>query len=146
MSVMLANRYMQAHRFADALPHYEAELREHPEDHAAALKLIVCYVQTGRIQEAVDHMTMLVESVPEALLGLDPEAAGIPTGYVTAAVERRQGLLPPGQQYAALAVLHLYSDPHVALDDIVVARRSRSTVSGLAHLETAVRCCLEDTT
>ncbi len=146
MSVMLANRYVQAHRFGDALPHFEAQLRKNPADRATALKLVLCYAQAGRVQEAIDLMTTLLEEAPERVFAGNHDEEGIPARHVTAILERRRKLQSPDLHHATLALICLYTDWRRALAELDAARRSNPQVTGLERLDELVRSHLEEPT
>ncbi len=54
MSEMLANQYFLVRRFSEAEKVFEKILADNPKNNLAKKKLIICYINNGKIKNALD--------------------------------------------------------------------------------------------
>ena len=110
MSEMLANQYFMACRYECALPLLEDLVADAP--HAVPLrnKLLVCYLQTNRIDEAIDLCLEILRSDPASLVGIDPYGEHFPC------LELSTRRFPPRTvpEFNRVALLNLYCRPRIA--------------------------------
>ncbi|HET54069.1 MAG TPA: tetratricopeptide repeat protein [Ignavibacteria bacterium] len=72
MSEMLGNQYFIARRYADALNELEKAVQKNPSLKSARKKLIICYLQTSQLNNAVNEFYKLVDEDVELILNTDP--------------------------------------------------------------------------
>ncbi len=147
MSEMLANRHFASGHYEEAQKGFEAVLRRRPGHVTARKKLTVCYVQTGRLREAVDLVLGLMEEVPEALCSVaaaaHAEAEGFPCRAVLDAFAERGRSLGPGDYHAGLGVLQLYCNAEAALGELDRAAEEDPSRMEIRALRAVVRRHLE---
>lgn len=145
MSEMLANRHFASGHYEEARKGFEAVLRRRPGHVTARKKLTVCYVQTGRLREAVDLALGLMEEVPEALCvaAAQSEAEGFPCRAVLAAFAERGRSLDRGAYHAGLGVLQLYCNAEAALGELGRAAEEDPSRMEIRALLAVVRRHLE---
>jgi tetratricopeptide (TPR) repeat protein len=65
MDRMLGNQYFMARKFEQAIPQFEMTLQQHPDDLHTLRKLIVCYVATEKIEQAVNQLKHFLKLTPK---------------------------------------------------------------------------------
>jgi tetratricopeptide (TPR) repeat protein len=143
MSEMLANRYFASGRYEEAQAGLEAVLRRRPGHLGARKKLVMCYVQTGRLREALDLALGLMEDAPEAFAPAGPNAEDLPCRSVLGAFAERGRSLDPGSYHAGLGVLQLFCDAEVALSELDRAAEEDPSRIEIRALRAVVRKHLE---
>ena len=138
MSEMLANRYFYGARFADAAPGFEAVLRKYPEHVAARKKLVVCYVHTGRLQEALELAVGLLREDSRILSQTDKEAEGFPCGDTLEEFRRREKALTPVAFQTSLGVLQLFCNEGEAVKSLTAASEMEGACSEVRTLRTLI--------
>ena len=71
MSEMLGNRYFIARQFDKAIPYLEAALNEDSSSDKIKKKLIICYIQEGRAEQAFSVFYELVCKNPRIISDTD---------------------------------------------------------------------------
>ncbi len=143
MSEMLANRHFASGHYEEARKGFEAVLRRRPGNVTARKKLTVCYVQTGRLREAVDLVLGLMEENPEALRSADAGSEGFPCRAALDAFAERGRSLDPGDYHAGLGVLQLYCNAEAALGELDRAAEEDPSRMEIRALLAVVRRHLE---
>lgn len=62
MSEMLANQYFLVRRFSEAEKVFEKILSDNPKNNLAKKKLIICYINNGKIKEALNLFYDVISS------------------------------------------------------------------------------------
>ena len=94
------------------MPLLERELRGEDDD-GVRLKLIVCYVQTGRTQAALKLGASMLRRDPLSLIGVDPDGTRHNCSYLAAEMTTTPPATPDNLSRAGL--LYLYCRPPMAL-------------------------------
>lgn len=72
MSEMLANSYFISRNFAKALPLFEEELQAGKASDKIKKKLLICYLDVGRVEDAFRLFYELVSKDPGIIINTDP--------------------------------------------------------------------------
>lgn len=72
MSEMLANSYFISRNFAKALPLFEEELQAGKASDKIKKKLLICYLDVGRVEDAFRLFYELVSKDPDIIINTDP--------------------------------------------------------------------------
>ncbi len=87
MSEMLANHYFLARKFVEAEPELEAIVAKDPANKSARKKLIICYSQNHKIDEALDLFGNLISDDIEFVIDTDIIADDCPCPELVTAIE-----------------------------------------------------------
>ena len=143
MSEMLANRYFFARRFADAVDGFEAVLRKKPDHVLVRKKLLVCYVYTGRLPEAIQLAVGLMQKDAEALMQTDLEAEGFPCQSMVDGFRKKQEIVDEGTYHTGLALLLLLCNSPEVTEHLRLAAELDPVCSEIRTLRTLVLKHLE---
>ncbi len=117
MSEMLGNRYFIARRFSKAIPYLEAALEESPHSVKIKKKLIICYIQTGRFEEAFKLVYEVINSEPQVILETDLYYEDCPCGELLPLWhEKEREETNKMELYVVLGMLYLYCDIDKAIE------------------------------
>lgn len=112
MSEMLGNRYFLARKFDRAIPELEKAARNTVESQKIKKKLIICYVQIGQIERALQLFWELLQIDPFIIIDTDPYYDDCPCPSL---VEQWEKIITYKDddirmEYVALGILYLYCD------------------------------------
>lgn len=110
MSEMLGNQYFLARRYADALLHLEDELRRNPSNFPVQKKLIICYLQTGHIENAIDLFHSVIEKDVDYIINTDPVRDDCPCPDIIQAISKDIQCPTEDENNIKLGILWLYCD------------------------------------
>lgn len=118
MSEMLGNRYFLARKFDRAIPELEKALENASQDQNIKKKLIICYVQVGRIEQALQYFLELLKKDPQIIINTDPYYDDCPCPSL---VDQWEKIISYKQEeirmeYVALGILYLYCDIRKSID------------------------------
>ncbi len=117
MHEMLGHQYFLARRYDQAAWHLEKALQTHPGDRLIRRKLVVCYVQLGRIQRALEFLLSLIKEDIDFVLNTDPVADDCPCSQMVYELEQKISLKEASvNELLALGILWLYCDIHRSRD------------------------------
>jgi len=117
MSEMLGNRYFIARKFNKAIPYLEAALKESPFAAKIKKKLIICYIQTGRFEEAFKLVYEVIASEPRMILETDLYYEDCPCGELLPLWhEKERQQTNKMELYEILGMLYLYCDLEKAIE------------------------------
>lgn len=78
MSEMIGNYFFLTHSYARAVPVLEAILQREPENPRARKKLVIAYIETGRLRDGFRLYERIMTHNPQIILNTDPEAEDCP--------------------------------------------------------------------
>ena len=112
MSEMLGNRYFLARKFDRAIPELEKALQNSHEDQKIKKKLIICYVQVGQIEHALQIFWELIKKDPQIIIDTDPYYDDCPCPTLVEQWEKIITYKEDGirMEFVALGILYLYCD------------------------------------
>jgi len=109
MSEMLGNRYFLARQFDNAIPYLEEALAQNPSGEKLKKKLVICYIQTGRIERAFTLFYELVQSNPKVIIETDAYWDDCPCGELIPIWEKKVDENRNSHEYLiTLGMLNLY--------------------------------------
>lgn len=114
---MLANQYFLARRYAEAVEAYEKVLEKCPKDKFIRRKLIICYIQIGELQKALDAFLSCLEEDIECIVTIDPVADDCPCPELVIELEQKLHVnLNSLDFHLMLGMLWLYCDGKKSLE------------------------------
>ncbi len=109
MSEMLGNRYFLARQFDKAIPYLKEALIQNPEGDKIKKKLILCFIQTGRIEQAFSLFYELIEKNPNIIIDTDIYYDDCPCNELIPEWEHKSQEGEKSLEYLeTLAMLYLY--------------------------------------
>lgn len=115
---MLGNRYFIAHQFSRAIPELENALSLQEENVGIRKKLIICYIQVGRIEKALKYFYDLLKKDPFIIINTDPYQDDCPCPGLVDDWEKKlsnQNAYNPNK-FLILGMLSLYCDEHRSIE------------------------------
>ncbi len=111
MSEMLGNRYFLTRQFNKATFYLEKALRAHPHSHEIKKKLVICYIQNGKIEQALSIFHDLVNQDANIIIDTDPYYDDCPCQEIIPGWERlAKHDNFPQHLTLILGMLYLYCD------------------------------------
>lgn len=110
MSEMLGNQYFIARRYADALNELEKAIQKNPSLKSARKKLIICYLQTSKLDKAVKEFCDLVNEDVELILNTDPIRDDCPCPDIIYQMKNEMTMYHNNDELIMLGILWLYCD------------------------------------
>ncbi|GJQ61699.1 MAG: hypothetical protein SCALA702_07520 [Melioribacteraceae bacterium] len=111
MSEMLGNQYFMARKYELAEPVLESCLRKYPDNKSIKKKLIVCYTQTGKIEQALPTFLSLIKDDIEFIINTDPIDDDCPCPELIYDLENSDNSKDELMfEYEKLGILWLYCD------------------------------------
>jgi tetratricopeptide (TPR) repeat protein len=111
MSEMLANYHFIVRNYCNAIPELEEELQKNPFSKPIKKKLIICYTQTNKLQQAIKLFIQLIEEDINFIIETDQQYEDCPCPDLIAMIENetipRANIL---NRYLELGILWLYCD------------------------------------
>ena len=106
---MLGNRYFIARQYDKSIKILEEALLVSSNPEKIKKKLIICYVQIGKVEPALMHFHDLIRKDPKIIVDTDPYHDDCPCYEIIPEWEEsiKRGELPQGY-YESLAMLYLY--------------------------------------
>ncbi|MCF8239827.1 MAG: tetratricopeptide repeat protein [Melioribacteraceae bacterium] len=111
MSEMLGNQYFLTHRFLDARKELQEALQKNPSNKCIQKRLIICYIKTGRYNEAFELFYNLVSKDIRFITNSDYLKEGCPCRDIIAELEAAEVTENDTNKILSLAILWLYCDP-----------------------------------
>jgi tetratricopeptide (TPR) repeat protein len=109
MSVMLGNRYFIARQYEKAIALLEEALPNSSTPEKIKKKLVICYVQVGKIERALFHFHDLVRKDPKIIIDTDPYHDDCPCYEIIPTWEKKLKNEEQSQDYyESLGMLYLY--------------------------------------
>lgn len=116
MSEMLGNQYFIARRYADACTELENVVRNNPSHKSARKKLIICYLQTSQLNNAVNEFYKLVDEDVELILNTDPIRDDCPCPDIIHKMDKEITVYKNDDEIIKLGILWLYCDIEESLN------------------------------
>ena len=111
MCEMLGNQYFLARNFADAEIEFEKSLKENPKNKAVRKKLIICRIQTGKYEKAIDEFISLLEDDFDYLTDTDLVEDDCPCSDAIFKIEKFYSLkISEPTIYTVIGMLWTYCD------------------------------------
>lgn len=110
MSEMLGNQYFIARKYYDAAEELELALLKDPANKAIKKKLIICYIQTKKIKDALNIFYQLVEEDLHFILYSNPVRDDCPCQEIIYKIENDLGYTNDYERSLVLGMLWLYCD------------------------------------
>lgn len=125
MYEMLGNQFFLARNYQKAADQLEKALGKSPGNKAIRRKLIICFIQTGQVEKALQVFLSLIKDDIRFIMDVDPVADDCPCVELVYDLEKRVDPEHPSfRDLTALGMLWLYCNPE----------RSR------AYFQKALRC------
>jgi tetratricopeptide (TPR) repeat protein len=111
MNEMLANYYFIIRNYCDAVPQLEEELYKNPHNKLIIKKLIICYTQTNKLQQALNLLTQLLKDGINIIIDTNHEFEDYPFTELIAQLESKALTgVDNLELYLELGILWLYCD------------------------------------
>ena len=124
MSEMLGNQYFIARNYMRAAEELSLALSKTPKNKSIKRKLIVCYTQTGQIQNALKLFLGLVKEDAEYIINTDPIDDDCPCAELVYDDEKLHNVNKNSCEYQLkLGILWLYCDIHKSISYFEIAQR-----------------------
>ncbi len=117
MSEMLGNRYFISRQYDLAVDHLEKALSEDSQADKIRKKLIICYIQTGHVDRALDYFYLIIRKDPFIIIDTDAYHDDCPCIDLIPLWEahlKEEG--PSYQLMLILGILSLYCDLHISIE------------------------------
>ena len=109
MSVMLGNRYFIARQYEKAISLLEEALPNSNTPEKIKKKLVICYVQVGKIERALMHFHDLIRIDPKIIIDTDPYHDDCPCYEIIPSWEKKlKNEIHVQEYYESLGMLYLY--------------------------------------
>ena len=109
MSVMLGNRYFIARQYEKAISLLEEALPNSNTPEKIKKKLVICYVQVGKIERALMHFHDLIRIDPKIIIDTDPYHDDCPCYVIIPSWEKKlKNEVHVQEYYESLGMLYLY--------------------------------------
>ncbi len=132
MSEMLANRYFLARQFSKAIPYFEDILQNNPSADLVRKKMIICYIETGRISEAFSLFYELVRKDPHIIIDTDSYYDDCPCAELIPKWRQKENASSASfELYEIMGMLNLYCDVDKSLEYFDKAAHVAETPSKL---------------
>lgn len=116
MSEMLGNRYFIARQFDKAIPPLELALQSSPNSEKIKKKLIICYIQVGKIDEAFNLFYEVVNRNPHLITDTDLYYDDCPCSELLPLWERKKVQInQKSDLYEILGMLYAYCNVNKAV-------------------------------
>ena len=86
---MLGNQYFMARNYASACIELENALKVNPTSKSVRSKLIICYMQTGKLEKAFDFFISLCQEDVDFIINMDPIKDDCPCFDILPALEKQ---------------------------------------------------------
>lgn len=126
LSEMLGNRYFLARNYKQAVENFEYVLSNNPTNKSVRKKLIICYLQTGDLDKAVDIFAKLIKEDIDFIINTDLKEDACPCPEL---IEKYGTILPYEQNSndlkLMLGMLWLYCDVQKSKEffDVVIKEK-----------------------
>jgi hypothetical protein len=109
MSEMLGNYFFLSHSFDRAVPALEQILAAEPYQPKAQKKLVIAYIETGRLRDGYRLYCRIMNDDPRIILNTDPEAEDCPCPhFVDEIVSGSRHFDDPANRLLVLAIYSSY--------------------------------------
>lgn len=117
MSEMLGNQFFMARNYPAAQKELEEVYLKESNNISVKKKLLICYTQTGKLQEAINLFFELIKENIEDIVNTDPIKDDCPCQELIEKIERLYHLENPSTEHLLiLAIIWLYCDEHKSLE------------------------------
>lgn len=111
MSEMLANHHFMLRDYISAAKRFEEELKQNKSSINLKKKLIICYTQIGKVENAIETIILLNKKELESIINTDPTHEDCPCRDIIHKIEARKIFNPNlNNKYLVLGVLWMYCD------------------------------------
>ncbi len=117
MSEMLGNRYFLARQFSKAIPYFEDILQRDPSADFVRKKLIICYIETGKISQAFSLFYELVRKDPHIIIDTDTYYDDCPCAELIPKWQKKENSASDSiELLEIMGMLNLYCDVDKSLE------------------------------
>lgn len=117
MSEMLGNQFFMARNYHAAQRELEEVYSKDPSNISVMKKLVICYTQTGKIKEAIDLFSRLLNINIEFIVNTDPSLDDCPCAELIEKIEDKSHHLESSFDHILiLAIIWLYCDEKKSLE------------------------------
>jgi tetratricopeptide (TPR) repeat protein len=117
MSEMLGNQFFMARNYPAAERELEEVFIKDPFNRSVKKKLVVCYTQTGKIKEAINIFSELINEDIEFIINTDPILDDCPCPELVEKIENESIFFEnPYEHNLTLGILWLYCDEKKSLE------------------------------
>ncbi|MBN2424108.1 MAG: tetratricopeptide repeat protein [Calditrichaceae bacterium] len=111
MSEMLGNRYFIARQYDKAYDNYQIALNDDPKNLKLKKRLIICSIQLGQIDKAIDYFFEVISTDPYVIINTDPYRDDCPCTEIIPQWESKNISDPEKVRInEILGMLYLYCD------------------------------------
>jgi len=122
MYEMLGNQYFLARRYENAVDAYKKVLNKDNGNKSVRRRLIICYSQVNRIDEALDVFISLVEDDVDYIINTDPVGEDCPCPELVSDLENKLDKENADRNvYVQLGMLWLFCSPKKSIDHFATA-------------------------
>jgi lipopolysaccharide biosynthesis regulator YciM len=114
---MLGNQFFMARNYPAAQKEFENIMLKNHDNLSIKKKLLICYTQTGKLTEAINLFSELINENMEFVLNTDPVRDDCPCAELIEKIEKQ--IHPENNNYEillVLAIIWLYCDEHKSLE------------------------------
>ncbi len=117
ISEMIGNYFFLTHSYERAVPILEEYLRLHPEHLKARKKLIIAYIETGRLRDGYRLYFELLTENPAIILDTDPKAEDCPCPDLASFIGNgHRSFDDPANRVLVLGIYESYCDARTAIE------------------------------
>ena len=144
MHEMLGNQYFMIRNFSAAKKEFEQVLLNYPDNKKIKKKLVVCYTQIGKVEQAFKLFQELVKSDIEIVINTQPDIDDCPCPELIQLIEQQEEVsINLYEANLILAMLWLYCNKENSLKYFYAAKMQNPTNKELADLISTVKTYLE---
>lgn len=114
MNEMLANQYFISGRYQEASYQYDEVLKIHPENYLVKKKLVLCYIKTCEIDNALTLFTELIKSNNNIIFKNEISIYPQICKDIIYDIENFNSNFTPKEKYLILGILYMYCDFKIA--------------------------------
>lgn len=111
---MLANQYFISERYQEASYQYGEVLKKHPENYLVKKKLVLCYIKTGEIDNALKLFTELTKSNVNIIFKNEISIYPQICKDMIYEIENFNSNFTQKEKYLILGILYMYCDFKIA--------------------------------
>jgi tetratricopeptide (TPR) repeat protein len=115
MNEMLANQYFIAERFKDACEKYKEVLKVNPTNTQVKKKLILCYIQIGKVQDAFELFLEIITTNINTIIENEKNIYNQPCKKMIYELEHLPSDLNETDKMLVLGMLWMYCDINQAI-------------------------------
>jgi tetratricopeptide (TPR) repeat protein len=139
MNEMLGNQYFMARNYSAAQIHLQEFLNSHPDNKYAKRKIIVCYTQTGKMENAYNYFIELIDEDIEFIIDADPIYDDCPCQELVEQIENQSDLNRDSFDFQLmLGIIWLYCDVEKSASYFLKAKETNPDYPQIEYVYTKI--------